>query len=1001
MAPQASSSQLQIHQQSGHRRTRLRSSNLKFSNDTLCPACECGKKSKASHPMVIDSSIYEPLELLHIDLCGPSTIASLHHKKYILILINFIKEIELQIKLPVRRIRSDNGTEFSNHLLNSFLVSKGITHNFIAPYTPQQNGVVEQRNRTLVEAARSMLNFTHLPLYFWAEAVATACFVQNRSIICKRLDHLNKFAPKSDEGIFLGYSTNKVAYRVLIRRTRLIVESFDVKFDDYYVHNTAPSTETKAILESDIPASSGPLNIVEVNYDDLFDPVEITKLSEVLVSPEAQQQHADVSGPSLSDVVSLNTSTSPVEGESSTPDQVTTIEVPVLDDAVPVPIRRESLPSDISSDSDDEDIENIDTRTDSRIITLPTIQGEPSQVQGELPSAIQGEPPSFVQENSNPTFPIQDNSAGCSHVQRELPSPTAESSDIVDIPSTAATDHLQPRLHVWTKDHPPGQIIGNPSAGIQTRSSQDLSDHCYYATFMSSVKPRTMKEALMEPDWIAAMQEELEEFKRNKVWQLVPKPKGHNIVGTRWVYKKKLDESGAVVRNKVRLVAKGYIQLEGVDYDETYALVARMEAIRIFLAYAAHKNIKVHQMDVKSAFLNGELKEEVYLQQPPGFECLEFPDYCYKLEKAVYSLKQAPRAWYETLSEFLVSSGYKRGVIDPTLFRKANGNHLMLVQIYVDDIIFGSTDQGMVDEFAKLMTNKFQMSMNREINFFLGLQVKQVPQGIFIHQEKYTSELLKKYSMDNCSSTKVAMAFGYKISDDPSGKSVDHKIYRGIIGSLMYLTASRPDIVFATGVCARYQADPKVSHMTAAKQILRYLKGSKSLGLWYPAGNDFSLQAFTDADHAGCRLDRKSTSGGCQFLGGRLVSWSSRKQSCVSLSTAEAEYVVAASCCSQVLWMKTKLIDYGYRMQRIPIYCDSESAIVISHNPIHHSKTKHIELRYHFIKDHILKGNIELIFVHTHEEIADVFTKALDSTKPNRFLQMLGMMNPDPQFFLN
>ncbi|KAL7616792.1 uncharacterized mitochondrial protein AtMg00810-like [Lactuca sativa] len=211
----------------------------------------------------------------------------------------------------------------------------------------------------------------------------------------------------------------------------------------------------------------------------------------------------------------------------------------------------------------------------------------------------------------------------------------------------------------------------------------------------------------------------------------------------------------------------------------------------------------------------------------------------------------------------------------------------------------------MVDDFARLMTNKFQMSMNREINFFLGLQVKQISQGIFIHQEKYTSELLNKYSMDNCSSAKVPMAFGYKIYVDPSGEPVDHKTYRGIIGSLMYLTASQPDIVFATGVCVRYQADPKVSHMTAVKQILRYMKGSKSLGLWYPAGNDFSLQEFTDADHAGCQLDRKSTSGGCQFLEGRHVSWSSRKQSCVSLSTVEAEYVVAASCCSHVLWMKT------------------------------------------------------------------------------------------------
>lgn len=397
------------------------------------------------------------------------------------------------------RIRSDNGTEFTNHILNSFLVSKGISHNFSGPYTPQQNGVVEQRKWTLVEAAKSMLNFANLPLYFWAEAVATSCFVQNRSVVCKRLsktlyeglnnrkpnvwffhifgcrcflinnrDHHNKFASKSDKGIFLGYSTNKVAYRVLIRRTRLIIESFDVKFDDYYVCNIAPWTENKEILKSDIPASSGPINIVEVNYDDLFDPVETAKLSEVLVSPEAQQQHADVSGPSIQWSITqyfhlagwggkLHSGSSNNHRGSSTwwcNSSLYLQRISTLRCFFWLRWRKyrkhwyKNWPEGYHTSNN---------------------PGEPSQVQEELQSAIQGEPQS--EENSNPTFPTQDNSAGCSQVQGELPSPTTKSSDIEDIPSTAASDHLQPRLHVWTKDHPSGQIIGNPSAGIQTRSS--------------------------------------------------------------------------------------------------------------------------------------------------------------------------------------------------------------------------------------------------------------------------------------------------------------------------------------------------------------------------------------------------------------------------------------------------------------------------------------------------------------------------------------------------
>ena len=442
------------------------------------------------------------------------------------------------------------------------------------------------------------------------------------------------------------------------------------------------------------------------------------------------------------------------------------------------------------------------------------------------------------------------------------------------------------------------------------------------------------------------------------------------------------------------MVAQGYKQQEGIDFEETFAPVARLEAIRIFLAYAAHKNFRVYQMDVKSAFLNGELQEEVYVKQPPVFVNEKFPDHCFFLHKAVYGLKQAPRAWYETLTKFLLNSSFVRGTVDPTLFRRSNRQHLMLVQIYVDDIIFGSTDSSMVEEFTKKMINRFKMSMNREMNFFLGLQIKQSDRGIFIHQEKYTTELLERFA-DSSKTAKVPMAFGNKISADPTGTPVDQTYYRGIIGSLLYLTASRPDIMYATCLCARYQAAPKESHLKALKQILKYLEGTKKFGIWYNRSNDFTLQAYTDADHAGCKIDRKSTSGSCQFLGNRLVSWSSRKQMCVALSTAEAEYIAAAACCSQVLWMKSQLLDYGYRISKIPIYCDAKSAIAISHNLIQHSVTKHIDIRYHFIKDHVMKNDIQMFFIPTEDEIADVFTKALDYTQFFRFLNLLGMIRSD------
>ncbi|KAI3666993.1 hypothetical protein L6452_42034 [Arctium lappa] len=451
------------------------------------------------------------------------------------------------------------------------------------------------------------------------------------------------------------------------------------------------------------------------------------------------------------------------------------------------------------------------------------------------------------------------------------------------------------------------------------------------------------------------MQEELNQFEALKVWRLVPKQEGKSVIGTKWVFKNKKDEDGIFIRNKDRLVAKGYRQEEGIDYDDTYAPVARIEEIRMFLAYASHKNFTVYQMDVKTAFLNGILKKEVYVSQPEGFVNPDNPDHVYILDKALYGLKQAPRAWYDVLSKFLVKSGFSKGKVDTTLFIKKEKTDIILIQIFVDDIIFGSTNPKYCKNFSNLMVSRFQMSMMGEMNFFLGLQVKQFSTGIFINQSKYILDILRKFNMENCKPIGTPMAPGTKISTDPSGKSVDVRTYRGMIGSLMYLTSSRPDIMFSTCLCSRYLAAPKESHLAAVKRIFRYLKGTADLGVWYPKDTGFQLTAYSDADHAGCMLDRKSTSGHVQFLGDKLVSWASKKQLCVSTSTAEAEYVAAASCCSQVLWMRTQLRDYGFKFDKIPIYCNSKSAIAISANPVQHTKTKHIDGSFDDIDAQIIK----------------------------------------------
>ncbi|GJT32497.1 retrovirus-related pol polyprotein from transposon TNT 1-94 [Tanacetum coccineum] len=500
---------------------------------------------------------------------------------------------------------------------------------------------------------------------------------------------------------------------------------------------------------------------------------------------------------------------------------------------------------------------------------------------------------------------------------------------------------------------------------------------CMFALTVSIVEPKNIKEAMADSAWIEAMQDELHQFDRLKVWELVDKPFGKMIIKLKWLWKNKKDEDQTVIRNKARLVAKGYAQEEGIDFEESFAPVARLEAVRIFVAHAAHKSFPIYQMDVKTAFLNGPLKEEVYVAQPEGFVDPDHPEKVYLLRKALYGLKQAPRAWYDELSNFLMSKGFTKGTIDPTLFKIKYGEDILLVQIYVDDIIFGSTNPKYSKRFEKLMHSRFEMSLMGEMKFFLGLQIHQSPKGIFINQAKYALEILKKHNMDNCHSIGTPLATKPKLDVDLSGEPIDQSDYHSKIGSLMYLTSSRPDLVQAVCYCARYQARPTQKHLKEVKRIFKYLKGTINMGLWYPKDSGFELTAFSDADHARCIDTRKSTSGGIQFLGDKLVSWMSYKQNCTAMSSAEAEYVALSASCAQVMWMRTQLQDYGFNYNKIPLYCDSQSAIEISCNPMQHSRTKHIHTRYHFIKEQIENGIIEIYFVKIEYQLADMFTKAL------------------------
>jgi hypothetical protein len=378
---------------------------------------------------------------------------------------------------------------------------------------------------------------------------------------------------------------------------------------------------------------------------------------------------------------------------------------------------------------------------------------EPSQAQDQPSSSIQASPPT-QDEEMDQEDEDQDQDDEPPQEKNIEQGGDEDDQDKEDDQEIQDQRPPHPRVHqAIQRDHPVNSILGDIHKGVTTRSR--VAHFCEHYSFVSSIEPYRVEDAHRDPDWVVAMQEELNNFTRSEVWHLVPRL-NQNVVGTKWVFRNKHDEHGVVTRNKAQLVAKGYSQVEGLDFDETYAPVDRLESIRILLAYATSRGFKLYQMDVKSAFLNGPIKEEVYVEQPPGFEDCEYPSHVYKLSKALYVLKQAPRAWYECLRDFLITNGFKVGKADPTLFTTTIAKDLFICLIYADDIIFGSTNKSSCEEFSRIMIQKSEMSIMGELKYFLGFQIKQLQEGTFI-QTKYIQDILKMFGMKNAKPIKTPM----------------------------------------------------------------------------------------------------------------------------------------------------------------------------------------------------------------------------------------------------
>nr|GEY98165.1 hypothetical protein [Tanacetum cinerariifolium] len=793
---------------------------LKYDKDHLCPSCQLRKSKKTSHPLKTENTNVEVLSTLHMDLCGPMQTESINKKKYVLVIVDDYTRFGWRaLNATVRTVRTDNRMEFINKTLTDLFESVGITHQTSVPRSPQQNGVVERRNRTLMEAARTMLIFAKAPFFLWAEVVATACYTLNRSLInmlhrktyyellkgkkpdlkyfrvfsslcypTNDYDDVGKLKAKEDMGIFVGYAPTKKAYHVYNKRTRKIQETVHVTFDEL----------SGGMTSEHVSSGLSPNSMTSEHVGSGLDPNSTTSVQ----NSTGLELNALQSGRTNEEFPP--TPTAPVNALAVQAPEIaiTTPFTTLISEGAPaVTISlsvSKSSPQDTSIYGIKTPIDDVDSNLYEPYIALEAI----SEASSSIPF--------------NADRPVS--------IRKQL-----------------QTDAM------W----------------------------CFFNDFISHVEPKNYKQALEHSCWIEAMQEELHEFERLDVWVLVPAPNNILIITLKWIFKIKLDEYGEVLKSKARLVAKGYRQEARIDFEESFTPVARLKAIRLFIANAASQNMIIFQMDVKTAFPNGKLNEVVYVSQPEGFVDSEHPTHVYRLNKALYGLKQAPRAWYDKLSKFLISIGFSKGVADSTLFTRRTGKHILLVQIYVDDIIFASADLNSCQRFAHEMSLTFQMSMMERL----------------------------------------------KLDEDKGGKLIDPTRYRVMVGSLMYLSASRPDIVFVD--------------------------------------TSFALTAFADADYAGCQDTKRSTSGSAQFLGGRL--------------------------------MRSQLKDYGFDFYKIPMYCDNQSAITLSCNSVQHSRSKHVDIRYHFIKEQVERRVVELYFVETKYQLADIFTKALLRECFKTLLPLLGV----------
>ena len=571
-------------------------------------------------------------------------------------------------------------------------------------------------------------------------------------------------------------------------------------------------------------------------------------------------------------------------------------------------------------------------------------------------------------------------------------------SQISDLPSPQISKQRVRKPPAHLNDYICNSLQSNvehPISHSLSYSKISPSHLCYINNITKIPIPSNYAEAQNSKEWCDAVDTEIGAMESTNTWEITTLPPGKKSVGCKWLFTLKFYADGSLERYKARLVAKGYTQKEGLDYTETFSHVAKMATVKMLLKVSASKKWHLNQLDVSNAFLNGELEEEIFMKLPEGYAERKGltlpPNAVLRLKQSIYGLKQASRQWFKKFSQSLLQLGFHKGHGDETLFVKSCGDDFVAVLVYVDDIAIASTNTQLASQLTSDLRQRFKLRDLGDLKYFLGLEIARTEEGISVCQRKYAMELLASTGMLGCKPASVPMIANLKMSKEDGELIEDREMYRKLVGKLMYLTITRPDITFAVNKLCQYSSAPRTSHLTAVYRVLQYIKGTVGQGLFYSATSDLSLKGFADSDWASCPDSRRSTTGFTMFIGDSLVSWRSKKQPTVSRSSAEAEYRALALASCEMVWMKRLLDDLQVNTRVVPIlFSDSTAAIYIASNTVFHERTKHIELDCHTVRERLDSGFLKLLHVNTEDQVADILTKPLF---PHHFEYLKSKMN--------